>query len=69
MYDKFVGFVDDLDSIGKSIQNSQKFYDEAYKKLTTGNGNLVRSAQRVKELGVKPNKSLPNALIDKVQDE
>jgi DNA recombination protein RmuC len=69
MYDKFVGFVDDLEGIGKSIQNSQKNYDEAYKKLTTGNGNLVKTAQRVKELGVKPNKSLPNALIEKVQDE
>lgn len=69
MYDKFVGFVDDLEGIGKSIQNSQKNYDEAYKKLTTGNGNLVKTAQRVKELGVKPNKSLPNALIDKIQDE
>ena len=69
MYDKFVGFVDDLDGVGKSISQTQKNYDEAYKKLTTGNGNLVRSAQRVKELGVKPNKSLPNALIEKLEDE
>ena len=69
MYDKFVGFVDDLDGVGKSISQTQKNYDEAYKKLTTGNGNLVRSAQRVRELGVKPNKSLPNALIEKLEDE
>jgi DNA recombination protein RmuC len=69
MYDKFVGFVDDLDGVGKSISQTQKNYDEAYKKLTTGNGNLVRSAQRVKELGVKPNKSLPNTLIEKLEDE
>ncbi|BDW10065.1 hypothetical protein PSHI8_01470 [Polynucleobacter sp. SHI8] len=69
MYDKFVGFVDDLDGVGKSISQTQKNYDEAYKKLTTGNGNLVRSAQRVKELGVKPNKSLPNALIEKLEEE
>ena len=69
MYDKFVGFVDDLDGVGKSISQTQKNYDEACKKLTTGNGNLVRSAQRVKELGVKPNKSLPNTLIEKLEDE
>ena len=69
MYDKFVGFVDDLDGVGKSISQTQKNYDEAYKKLTTGNGNLVRSALRVKELGVKPNKSLPNTLIEKLEDE
>ena len=69
MYDKFVGFVEDLDGVGKSISQTQKNYDEAYKKLTTGNGNLVRSAQRVRELGVKPNKSLPNALIEKLEDE
>jgi len=69
MYDKFVGFVDDLDGVGRSISQTQKNYDEAYKKLTTGNGNLVRSAQRVKELGVKPNKSLPNTLIEKLEDE
>ena len=69
MYDKFVGFVEDLDGVGKSISQTQKNYDEAYKKLTTGNGNLVRSAQRVKELGVKPNKSLPNVLIEKLEDE
>ena len=69
MYDKFVGFVEDLDGVGKSLTQSQKNYDEAYKKLSTGNGNLVRTAERVKELGVKPNKSLPNALIEKTLDE
>jgi DNA recombination protein RmuC len=69
MYDKFVGFVEDLDGVGKSIALTQKNYDEAYKKLTTGNGNLVRASQKVKELGVKPNKSLPNALIERINDE
>jgi DNA recombination protein RmuC len=69
MYDKFVGFVEDLDGVGKSIALTQKNYDEAYKKLTTGNGNLVRASQKVKELGVKPNKSLPNALIERSTEE
>ena len=69
MYDKFVGFVEDLDGVGKSIALTQKNYDEAYKKLSTGNGNLVRASQKVKELGVKPNKSLPNALIERINEE
>lgn len=69
MYDKFVGFVEDLDGVGKSIALTQKNYDEAYKKLTTGNGNLVRASQKVKELGVKPNKTLPNALIERINEE
>jgi len=68
LYDKFVGFVHDLDNIGDKLSQTQKSFDEAYKKLSTGNGNLVRSAQKVRELGVKPNKSLPTALIEKSED-
>ena len=68
LYDKFVGFVHDLDNVGDKLSQTQKSFDEAYKKLSTGNGNLVRSAQKVRELGVKPNKSLPTALIEKSED-
>jgi len=68
LYDKFVGFVHDLDNVGDKLSQTQKCFDEAYKKLSTGNGNLVRSAQKVRELGVKPNKSLPTALIEKSED-
>jgi DNA recombination protein RmuC len=69
MYDKFVGFVDDLQSVGERINQTQKSYDEAFKKLSTGNGNLIRSAQKVRELGVKPNKALSNTLIEKASEE
>jgi DNA recombination protein RmuC len=69
MYDKFVGFVEDLNSVGEKISQTQKSYDEAFKKLSTGNGNLVKSAQKVRELGVKPNKSLPNSLIERSIEE
>jgi DNA recombination protein RmuC len=68
LYDKFVGFVHDLDNVGDKLSQTQKSFDEAYKKLSTGNGNLVRSAQKERELGVKPNKSLPTALIEKSED-
>jgi len=69
LYDKFVGFVSDLDNVGDKISQTQKSFDEAYKKLSTGNGNLIRTAHKVRELGVKPNKSLPTTLIEKSDDE
>jgi DNA recombination protein RmuC len=68
LYDKFVGFVSDLDNVGDKISQTQKSFDEAYKKLSTGNGNLVRTAQKVRELGVKPNKSLPTSLVEKSEE-
>jgi DNA recombination protein RmuC len=69
MYDKFVGFVEDLTGVGERLNQTQKSYEEAFKKLSTGNGNLIRSAQKVRELGVKPNKTLSNALIEKSSEE
>jgi len=64
LYDKFVGFVDDLKEIGKKIDNAQNTYDAAMNKLTTGKGNLIRRAEHVRELGAKASKSLPQNLLD-----
>lgn len=58
LYDKFVGFVDNLEKIGKHIGNAQSSYDDAYKQLSTGNDNLVLQATKLKELGVKNKKEL-----------
>jgi DNA recombination protein RmuC len=72
LYDKFVGFITDLDDLGKSIAVSQRAYDEAIKKLHQGRGNLVRQAEDLKALGIKTSKSLPAPLVDKAtegQDE
>lgn len=60
LYDKFAGFVDSLQDIGKNIERSQKAYDKAYSQLSEGNGNLIRQAEMLKELGVKSQKELPN---------
>jgi DNA recombination protein RmuC len=59
LYDKFVGFVSDLQSIGASLKQSQQTWDEACKKLSTGPGNLVRQAQQLKDMGANASKSLP----------
>lgn len=64
LYDKLVGFVEDLDSLGTKLQQAQKAYDGAYNKLTGGRGNVIRQAEMLKELGVKPTKQLPQNLTD-----
>lgn len=58
MYDKFVGFVTDMESIGKNIKSSQDAYDKAINKLTDGRGNLTTTADKIKKLGAKANKQL-----------
>lgn len=59
MYDKLVGFIADLDAVGKALENAQKAHSDAKKKLFDGRGNLVGRAQKVKELGAKASKLLP----------
>ena len=69
LYDKFVGFVEDLDKVGQRLEQAQVSYGDAIGKLKTGRGNLIRTAENVKKLGVKPNKSLPTKLTDVADDE
>jgi DNA recombination protein RmuC len=69
LYDKFVGFVEDLTSLGTRLRQAQTEYDGAYAKLTTGRMHLVGQAERLRDLGVKPAKSLPPALIDSAMEE
>jgi len=64
LYDKFVGFVDDLKEVGKKIDSAQNSYDTAMNKLSTGKGNLIKRAENVRELGAKTSKSLPKNLLD-----
>ena len=62
LYDKFVGFVKNLEDVGTHISKAQGKYDDAYKQLSTGNDNLVLQATKLKSLGVKNKKDLPNGL-------
>ena len=64
LYDKFVGFVDDLEKVGNSIESTRRNYDSALNKLKDGRGNLIRSAEKLKELGAKTSKGLPQELIE-----
>ena len=69
LYDKFVGFVENLNKVGERIEQAKKSYDEAYGQLYSGRGNLVNQAQNLKELGIKNKKDLPQHLIDKSNDK
>ncbi len=60
LYDKFVGFVSDLDNIGKNIDRSKDSYLNALNKIKTGRGNLISRVQNIKKLGAKANKEIPN---------
>lgn len=64
LYDKFVGFVIDLEKIGKNIHQVQESYEEAMKKLSTGSGNLINKAESIRKLGVKTSKRLPDKFSD-----
>jgi DNA recombination protein RmuC len=64
LYDKFVGFVEDMNSLGNRLKQAQSHYDDAYGKLSVGRGNLVGQAQKLRQLGVKPSKSLAPALVE-----
>ena len=63
LYDKFVGFVHDLERIGDQIENTRKTYDGAHNKLVSGKGNLVARAQSLIDLGVKSRKQLPATVL------
>ena len=64
LYDKFVGFVNNLDDVGDYLNKAQGKYDEAYKQLSTGNDNLVLQATKLKDLGLKTKKSLPDGIVN-----
>jgi DNA recombination protein RmuC len=69
MYDKFVGFVNDMENIGKNIKQSQAAYDNAINKLTEGNGNLTITADKIKKLGAKANKQLDKKYLSDDSNE
>lgn len=64
LYDKFVGFIGNLEKVGRNIEQAQSAYTDAYKQLSTGNDNLVLQTQKLKELGVKAKKSIPDNLLE-----
>jgi DNA recombination protein RmuC len=69
LYDKFVGFVDDLQGIGTALEGAHKLWEEANKKLHQGAGNLVGQVEKLRALGVKASKKLPAELTGQAEAE
>lgn len=69
LYDKFVGFAEDMGLVGEHLKRSQNAYDGAMNKLTNGNGNLVGRAERMRKLGLDNKKTLSKDLIADQQPE
>lgn len=65
IYDKLVGFVDDMTKVGINLERAESSYDDAMKKLSEGRGNLVKKAEEMKSLNIKVKKSLPKEMIEK----
>jgi len=65
LYDKFVGFLKDLEDLGTQINRVSKTYDDAKNKLGEGRGNLIRQVETLKKLGAKASKSIPENLLEK----
>jgi DNA recombination protein RmuC len=68
LYDKLAGFAQDLTAVGTSLDRARKSYEDAYKKLAEGDGNVIRQAEMLKSLGVKPLKSLQQSLPPKLME-
>jgi DNA recombination protein RmuC len=64
LYDKFVGFVVDLQKVGDTLDKSQKAYGDAMGKLTTGSGNLVNRVETLRKLGAKATKEIDSKLLE-----
>jgi DNA recombination protein RmuC len=65
LYEKFVGFVTDMEVIGDNLRKTDQSYTNAMKKLADGRGNLIRQVELLKKLGIRSNKSIPRALLDR----
>jgi len=69
LYDKFTGFLEDLQDIGTKINATRKVYDASMNKLSTGKGNLIRRVETIKSLGARAGKEIPKSLLEQAGEE
>ena len=69
LYDKFVGFVENLKNVGMRLDQARKAYDDAYNQLTTGAGNLVGQTDKLSKLGARHAKQLEAGLLEKAMGD
>ena len=69
LYDKFQGLLSDLLGIGKKIDDSKKEYSNAMNKLVEGRGNIITSVEKLKKMGAKAKKSIPENIIERANTD
>jgi DNA recombination protein RmuC len=69
LYDKFVGFIDDMKKVGVQLDSAKTSYTDAMRKLYEGKGNVISKAEKIKDLGAKTTKALDPKLVERAQDE
>ena len=63
MYDKFVLFLESMESVGNNIKNAQAAYDKALGQLSTGRGNVMKQMEELKKMGADAQKQIPDKII------
>ncbi len=69
LYDKFAGFVENLQQVGDRLRQAQQSYDTAFSQLSTGAGNLLRQTDQLRELGARNTKQLDEKLAEQARDD
>jgi len=69
LYDKFEGLVNDLTGVGKKIDAAKSDYSAAMNKLVEGKGNLITSVERLKKMGAKAKKALPENILKRAEED
>ena len=69
LYDKFEGLISDLTKVGKKMDEAKIEYKGAMNKLVEGRGNLITSVEKIKKLGAKAKKSLPEKIIERANED
>jgi DNA recombination protein RmuC len=65
MYDKFRGFAEEMEKIGRQLATCRTTYDSAMGKLSRGRGNLISHAEQLREMGVRVKRELPESILEK----
>lgn len=68
LFDKFLGFIESIEKLGKQITTVQKSYDETFSKLHSGAGSITSQFQKLEALGAQSSKALPKSLTDACED-
>jgi DNA recombination protein RmuC len=69
LYDKFAGFVENLQGVGDRLRQAQLSYDDAFGQLSTGAGNLLRQTDMLRELGARNTRQLDQTLAEQAKEE